>query len=102
MLQVTSVRAFADNYIWLIHSPRDAANVVAVDPGDAEPVERALAERNLHLAGILLTHHHADHVGGVPQLLGARAVPVFGPAAEKLPGSPSRVREGDRARFPEP
>ena len=48
MLQVTPVRAFADNYIWLIHSPRDASQVVAVDPGDAAPVERALRERNLH------------------------------------------------------
>ena len=61
MLQVTPVRAFTDNYIWLIHSPRDAHAVVAVDPGDAAPVERTLAERELTLCGLLLTHHHADH-----------------------------------------
>jgi hydroxyacylglutathione hydrolase len=96
MLQVTPVRAFADNYIWLIHSPRDASKVVAVDPGDAEPVERALADRNLTLAGILLTHRHADHVGGVADLLQRRAVPVFGPAGEATPGEPTRVRQGDR------
>jgi hydroxyacylglutathione hydrolase len=97
MLQVTPVRAFADNYIWLIHSPRDASQVVAVDPGDAVPVERALAERKLTLGGILLTHHHADHVGGVAALLQNRRIPLFGPGNERLPGEPTRLREGDRA-----
>jgi hydroxyacylglutathione hydrolase len=97
MLQVTPVRAFADNYIWLIHAPRDPAQVVAVDPGDAKPVERALTERGLKLAGILLTHHHADHVGGVADLLRSRTVPVYGPASERLPGEPKRLRQGDHA-----
>ncbi|HEY0687143.1 MAG TPA: hydroxyacylglutathione hydrolase [Steroidobacter sp.] len=101
MLQVTPVRAFTDNYIWLIHSPRDPARVVAVDPGDAKPVERTLADRNLTLAGLLITHHHADHVGGVSELLRNRDIPVFGPANETVPGNPQRLREGDDARFPE-
>jgi hydroxyacylglutathione hydrolase len=95
MLQVTPVRAFTDNYIWLIHSPRDTRNVVAVDPGDAAPVQRILAADNLKLAAILLTHHHGDHVGGVADLLQAHPVPTFGPATEALPGSPTRLREGD-------
>jgi hydroxyacylglutathione hydrolase len=95
MLQVTPVRAFADNYIWLIHAPRDARRVVAVDPGDARPVERMLAERQLTLATILITHHHADHVGGVADLLQHRQIPVFGPAGERTPGDPTRLRQGD-------
>jgi hydroxyacylglutathione hydrolase len=99
MLQVTPVRAFADNYIWLIHSPRDQRKVVAVDPGDAAPVVRALADRNLELSGILITHHHGDHVGGVAELLRQHSVPVFGPANETVPGQPVRVREGERADF---
>ncbi|MDY6947504.1 MAG: hydroxyacylglutathione hydrolase [Pseudomonadota bacterium] len=101
MLQVTPVRAFTDNYIWLIHSPRDPAHVVAVDPGDAGPVERTLAERNLTLAGLLITHHHPDHVGGVADLLRDRAIAIFGPANETIPGNPVRLREGDRAAFAE-
>jgi hydroxyacylglutathione hydrolase len=102
MLQVTPVRAFTDNYIWLIHSPRDATRVVAVDPGDAKPVESLLASRNLTLAGLLITHHHGDHVGGVDALLERRRdIPIYGPASEIIPGNPQRLREGDRALFPE-
>jgi hydroxyacylglutathione hydrolase len=99
MLQVTPVRAFADNYIWLIHAPRHPEQVVAVDPGDAAPLERVLAERQLTLGGILLTHHHPDHVGGVASLLSNRQVPLFGPASERLPGDPTRVRQGDRIQL---
>jgi len=101
MLQVTPVPAFADNYIWLIHSPRDAQKVVAVDPGDAAPVQQALADQSLQLSGILLTHHHNDHVGGVATLLQAHEVPVFGPAAERVPGHPVPMREGDHCTFSE-
>jgi hydroxyacylglutathione hydrolase len=99
MLKVSAVRAFSDNYIWLIHSPRDATQVVAVDPGDARPLDSAF-EQGLKLAGILVTHRHADHVGGVEQLVQRQPVPVFGPTAEKVPGRPRMVREGDSAAFP--
>ena len=99
MLQVTPVQAFADNYIWLIHSPRDARKVVAVDPGDAAPVHLALESQSLQLSGILLTHHHNDHVGGVASLLQRHEVPVFGPGTERVPGNAVPMREGDRSTF---
>lgn len=99
MLQITQVRAFTDNYIWLVHAPRDPQQVVAVDPGDAAPVRRALEQGGLRLAGILMTHHHADHVGGVAELLRHGSLPAFGPANEAIPGEPVRLREGDVARF---
>lgn len=98
MLKVSHVRAFADNYIWLIHSPQDAKRVVAVDPGDALPVEQELAN-GLQLAGILITHRHADHVGGVASLLRERRIPIFGPATEKMPVPVQTLQEGDTATF---
>ena len=68
MLQVSPVRAFSDNYIWLIRAPANPAVAVVVDPGDDRPVEQALQAQGLRLGAILVTHYHADHVGGVEAL----------------------------------
>lgn len=57
--------AFTDNYIWLLH---DAHQALLVDPGNAQPVLAALQQRRLQLETILVTHHHADHAGGVDTL----------------------------------
>jgi hydroxyacylglutathione hydrolase len=100
-LRVEPIRAFSDNYIWMVHAPRDERVVAVVDPGDAEPVERVLRERQLRLGAILITHHHPDHVGGVERLLGKHPAPVFGPATETIPGQPRSLREGDRVTLPE-
>ncbi len=97
MLQVHPVPAFSDNYLWVIHNGQEA---VAVDPGDARPVIDYLAAQELTLTAILCTHHHADHVGGVEALLdffGSRdKIPVYGPAAEKIPARTHALKEGDR------
>src|SRR6185369_4755768 len=98
-LQVTAVPAFSDNYIWLIHSARNSNRVIAVDPGDAAAVNQALLSNELQLAGILVTHHHADHTGGVAELIEKFAVPVYGPAHEVIPGDTVKVGEGDRIAF---
>ena len=78
-LRVLAVPAFNDNYLWLVH---DGANAAVIDPGAAEPVLAALREHHLTLTAILLTHHHADHIGGVPALLERYQVPVFGPRSD--------------------
>ena len=98
MLSVLAVPAFQDNYLWLIHDDRHA---VVVDPGDAVPILAALEEHQLSLAAILLTHHHHDHVDGVPVLLDRFNVPVFGPSNESIPHITHPLREGDIVKIPE-
>ena len=78
-VHLVALPALADNYIWLLHD--DAGNALIVDPGESEPVERALLERRLQLRTILLTHHHNDHVGGVADLRARHGATVYAPAA---------------------
>lgn len=79
--EIIGVRAFADNYIWLL---RKGSQFVVVDPGAAAPVRDAIEARHGQLAAILITHHHADHVGGVEELLAWQPAPVYGPASESI------------------
>jgi len=67
-LQVEAIAAFKDNYIWLITLP-GYRKAWVVDPGEALPVLHYLNKRQLQLEGVLLTHHHPDHDGGIPALL---------------------------------
>lgn len=97
MLNVTAVPAFADNYLWLID---DGSSAAVVDPGDAAPILAALQRHKLSLVAILLTHHHADHVGGVPELLKNFDVPVFGPHNPKISGITRALTEGDPVVLP--
>jgi hydroxyacylglutathione hydrolase len=100
-LNVLPVPAFADNYIWLIEAPARPGTVVAVDPGDARPVIEELKRRNLELGAILLTHHHPDHVGGVPGLRQFKDVPVIGPDDERIAFESRTMGDGERCELPE-
>jgi len=91
-MNLLPIPAFSDNYIWLLY---DAGQALVVDPGDAAPVLASLRQLDLQLQGILVTHHHADHVGGVAQLRQATGAQVWGPAYEQLPEPVQRVQGGD-------
>jgi hydroxyacylglutathione hydrolase len=86
--------AFADNYIWML---QDGSHAIVVDPGEAKPVFDALARAHLQLAAILVTHHHADHTGGVAALRDATGARVFGPAREAIPEPYTPLVQGDHA-----
>ncbi|MCA0175353.1 MAG: hydroxyacylglutathione hydrolase [Proteobacteria bacterium] len=94
-MNLVALPAFADNYIWMLH---DGAGALVVDPGDAAPVRAALGAHGLELTGILVTHHHPDHVGGLnglqPLLNGA---PVYAPQREQaaMPVPTTPVAGGD-------
>lgn len=97
MTRIIPIPAFADNYIWLL---RDGNAAAVVDPGDAMPVQAYLAREGLTLTAILATHHHGDHVGGIPALLARTPVPVFGPGNESIPGRTRAIGEGDVVTVP--
>jgi hydroxyacylglutathione hydrolase len=86
------IPAFADNYLWLLH---DGQRALVVDPGDAKPVLLALKQHALALTSILVTHHHADHTGGVDALRQATGAKVFGPATERIPEPFTPLRGND-------
>jgi hydroxyacylglutathione hydrolase len=98
IVDIVGIPAFKDNYIWVWRRGNLAA---VVDPGDAAPVLDHLKRTGLSLTAILATHHHADHVGGVEDLLHRYPVPVFGPAAESIADVDHPLQDGDRVQLPE-
>jgi len=95
-MKLIPIPAFDDNYIWLLH---DGQRALVVDPGDAQPVLDALQREGLQLVGILVTHHHADHTGGVDILRNFTGASVFGPANERMPEPLQRLNGGDSVQL---
>lgn len=96
-MRVVPVPCLKDNFAYLVI---DGDRAAVVDPGEAAPVEAALAREGVTLAAIWLTHHHADHVGGVAELVAARPgleVVAGERDAEKIEGVTRRLADGGEA-----
>ncbi|MGL6124419.1 MAG: MBL fold metallo-hydrolase, partial [Shewanella sp.] len=91
MLTITAINAFNDNYIWVLQQG-SSENVYVVDPGDANEVIRYLTSNALTLAGVLVTHHHRDHTGGIAELIAyaqhttTAPLQVYGPDNDSILG----------------
>src|SRR5882724_10701073 len=88
-----------DNYGVLLHDP-DTGATAAIDAPEAAPVEAALKATGWRLTDILVTHHHADHTGGIAELKAHHRCRVVAPHGEaaKIPDVDQTVRENDKVR----
>lgn len=93
MVNVLTIPAFNDNYIWLIKDSQ-SQHCVVVDPGDATPVLEIIESQELILDAILLTHKHYDHIDGVTELLSALGEDINVFSKDKLFPESKQVVEG--------
>lgn len=98
-LELVTIPCLSDNYAFLLHDAATGATAV-VDVPEAAPILAALQARGWTLSDILLTHHHADHIQGVPELVAATGAKVTGAAADahRLPPLDRAVAPGDSVR----
>jgi hydroxyacylglutathione hydrolase len=93
--EIIPIYALQDNYIWMFFD-KLSKNAWIIDPGDATPIIEKLEQYHLKLNGILITHHHHDHSGGIPSLINQYGhIPIFGSYKSPLPYITKKVREGD-------
>jgi len=76
VINIKPLKAYSDNYIWLLETNEE---VSVVDPGDAKPVLNYLNENNKNLKDIFITHHHFDHTAGVSELMDKISGSIYGP-----------------------
>jgi hydroxyacylglutathione hydrolase len=98
MLEIVPVRAFTDNYIWLVHD-RDSGETAVVDPGDAAPPLAEAQRRGWRITQVWNTHHHWDHTGGNEAVKNATGCTIAAPAAEQIAGRDVALSEGSELRI---
>lgn len=96
----TAIPMLSDNYAWLLRESV-SGKVAIVDPAEAEPAIAAIEAAGGRLDVIFLTHHHGDHIDGVPALVARYKPVVIGNAADahRLPKLDVAVHEGELVDF---
>lgn len=96
-LEIVTIPCLSDNYAFLAHDAV-SGNTALIDAPEAGPILAELEKRGWTLSHVLLTHHHFDHVDGLPAILEKHAAKVIGAAADahRLPPLDQQVSDGDR------
>ena len=76
MLTVEPIKAYDDNYIWLITTNEGS---LVVDPGESNKIIELIDNNKINLRGVLITHHHYDHTNGLLDLIKKKDLEVYGP-----------------------
>ena len=76
MLSVEPIKAFEDNYIWLVTTNEGS---IVVDPGESSKIIKLIDENKINLKGIFVTHHHYDHTDGLKDLSRKLNIDIYGP-----------------------
>ncbi len=82
MLEIFTINALSDNYVYLLRNKEKKITSV-IDPGEAEPVIEILNSKNWHLDEIINTHHHHDHIGGNNKLLDVYKSKLIAPSYDR-------------------
>lgn len=98
MLEIVPVRAFGDNYIWVVHDP-DSGETAVVDPGEAAPALAEVERRGWTVTQVWNTHKHWDHTNGNVAVREATGCTISGPAGEEVPGRDVALADGDEIRI---
>ena len=91
MLSVEPIKAYTDNYIWLVSTNEGS---IVVDPGESKEILNLIDANEIDLKGVLITHHHYDHTNGLLDLTNKMNLEVYGP--EKIEGINNIVNESDK------
>jgi hydroxyacylglutathione hydrolase len=91
MLSVEPIKAYTDNYIWLVSTNEGS---IVVDPGESKEILNLIDTNKINLKGVLITHHHYDHTNGLLDLTNKMNLEVYGP--EKIEGINNIVKESDK------
>ena len=92
MLSVEPIKAFTDNYIWLVSTNEGS---IVIDPGESENIQKLIDNKIIDLKGILITHHHYDHTNGLSDLVKKNKLEVFGPVND-IDGIDHRLSDKDK------
>jgi len=91
MLSVEPIKAYTDNYIWLVSTNEGS---IVVDPGESKEILNLIDSNEIDLKGVLITHHHYDHTNGLLDLTKKMNLEVYGP--KKIEGINNIVKESDK------
>lgn len=95
-LTLLTIPCLRDNYAYLLHN-QTSGETALIDAPDSGPILEALRRHGWSLTTIVLTHHHSDHIDGVPALVAATGAGVIGASADahRLPPLDQRLSPGE-------